>query len=101
MKTDQIRAQCIQRLQQLPQDNVDDAAATATIAAVRSALGGQRFANDIANNVDKMVRAGNVDRAVRYLEVVEIKPKGSTVVYVVVLLVVGALITGLGMFLSR
>ena len=101
MKTDQIRAQCVQRLRQLPQDSVDGAAASAAMADIRSALGGQRFADDIANNVDKMVRAGNVDRAVQFLEVVEIKPKGSTVVYLVVLLVVGALLTGLGMFLSR
>lgn len=101
MKTAQIRAQCVQRLRQLPQGDLDDAATSAAMAAVRSALRGQRFANDVANNVEKMVRAGNVDRAVRYLEVVEIKPKGSTVVYLVVLLLVGALLTGLGMFMSR
>lgn len=95
MSSERIKNDCIQRLQQLSAD-ADSTTTDATLADVRSALQSLRFGKEIADNVEKLTCRGDTDRAIRFLETAELKPKSATFVYVAVLLVAMALLTGLG-----
>jgi hypothetical protein len=71
------------------------------MADISTSLRSVQYGREISKNVEALLRRGDRDRAIEFIEKAEFKSGSSSAIFVIVLLVVGALITGLGMLANR